>query len=102
MIIDPCTVLNLKFTDSDGNHNSKCNLLGYGWSLDRRPIYYELEVLESDSIKYNVGAQFILPFEFNGKDTKFIFKPNVSGHGCYSENHYEAKIDIINEIPKEL
>ena len=94
-MIDPGTSLKLKFSDIDGTHITKCKILRYGWSVDRKPIYYELEVLESDSKKYNVGANFILPFDFNDRENGFIFRPNMSGHGMFIEDHYKAKINII-------
>lgn len=92
-LIQPGTILTLKFTDDDGIHTTKCYFT-WGYSLHREPIYYEVDILESDSEKYNVGAQIILGFDFNGKVDKFLFHPNMSGHGGYQELHYEAKIDI--------
>jgi hypothetical protein len=92
-LIQPGTILNLKFTDDDGVHMTKCHF-NWGYSPHREPIYYELDILESDSEKYNVGAQLILGFDFNGKVDKFLFHPNMSGHGSYQELHYEAKVDI--------
>lgn len=92
-LIQPGTILNLKFTDDDGVHMTKCHLT-WGYSPHREPIYYELNILESDSEKYNVGAQLILGFDFNGQVDKFLFHPNMTGHGSYRELHYEAKVDI--------
>jgi len=95
-MIDSGTVIKLKIVDLDGEHITKCKIsYGYGVGHDRKPIYYELEVLESDSEKYNVGSHFLLDFNFDGKENKFLFYPNMTGHGSYIENHYQAKINII-------
>ena len=92
--MDIGTVFRLKFTDLDGVHVAKCRVSNYGYS-GRDPIYYELQILESDSKKYNVGALFILGFDFNDRENGLLFYPNVSGHGSYSEQHYKSKINII-------
>jgi hypothetical protein len=91
-IIDPDTTLRLKLTDLEGDHFIKCKI--YHGYVVREPAYYELEILESDSQKYNVGAHFFLEFNFDGKENKFLFYPNMTGYGAYIEKHYQAKIDI--------
>jgi hypothetical protein len=91
-IITPGTI-NLKFTDDNGVHRTKC-FLTWGYSPQRKPIYYEIDILESDSENYNIGAQLILGFDFNGKNNRFLFRPNMSGHGSYQELHYKAKVEI--------
>ena len=92
-LIAPGSLLTLKFTDDDGVHLAKCSFK-WGYSAHRDPIYYEVDIIESDSEKYNIGAQLILGFDFNGKEDKFLFHPNMSGHGGYSELHYVAKVEI--------
>ena len=95
-MIDPGTVLKLKFSDIDGIHITKCKILGYGWSVDRKPIYYELEVLESNSDKYNVGANFILPFDFNISSLPFIY--NKSYFTSTSTNGYFSSFIEITPV----
>jgi len=92
-MIDVGKELKLKLTDSEGDHIIKCKIsYGYG---GRDPIYYDMEILESDSEKYNRGAHFFLDFNFDGKENSFLFYPNMTGRGTYTEKHYKAKINII-------
>lgn len=89
------SILNLKFTTSEGNEIiTKCKLVEYGWGHNRKPVNYIFEILESTSEEYNIGAQFILGFNFNGNEESFLFCPNMTGKGAYCQKHYKSKIEI--------
>lgn len=81
----------LEFTDSDGDHLTRCKLIQYGWGIDRRHIYYIFKVLESGSKKYSKGSKFYLGFDFNDKENIFLFYPPNE----FEEKRYKSFIKII-------
>jgi hypothetical protein len=74
-------ILDIKFTDNSGVCYSTCKMVEHGWALNRTIIYYRFMVLESDSDKYPVGAELILPLDFNDKVDTFLIYP------YYNEEH---------------
>ena len=67
--------INLQFIDDDGTHNTKCQLVEFGWGIDRSRLYHRFKVIESDSKIYIVGAEFNLPMIFDDSIVTFLFYP---------------------------
>ena len=68
-------LVNIKFEDDDGVHNTKCQLTEFGWGIDRSKIYHRFKIIDSDSLVYVSGAEFNLPMDFNDKVNSFLFYP---------------------------
>lgn len=73
--------VNLKISDSDGEHFIVVNLTSYGWSSHREIIYYEFTVVESSSDFYRKGGLLILSLNFDKKENQFYFYPYFNESG---------------------
>jgi hypothetical protein len=88
----------LLFEDEKGTHETFCQLLEFGWGLDRSKVFHRFRILKSDSNKYPVGAEFILGMDFNNKENEFLFYPYCNekpGLRSSTELHYTAHITLI-------
>jgi len=91
-------VVNLRFIDKDGSHNVKAKLIEFGWGLDRTKQYHRFLVVNSDSDKFLIGAEFNLPMDFNKKEDTFLIYPHyndVPGRDAMSHETYVAYCEVI-------
>lgn len=88
----------MKMTDSNGSANISVQLVDQGWGLDRRIIFNRFKVIKSDSDKYPIGAEFILPLDFNDKVCSFLIYPyyNEKRWRSMTEFQYKAHCQLIS------
>lgn len=92
-------VVKLEFTDSKGTHTTECQLVEFGWGLNRERIFHRFKIIGTDSKRYPVGAEFDLHMDFNGKENTFLFYPYYNDRlpsiRRMVEKTYDAYIRII-------
>lgn len=90
-------ILNIQFNDFDSTSNIQCKMIEHGYAPNRSVIYYRFLVIKSDSDKYLVNSEFILPLDFDGKTIKFLMYPYINEKGTRTmmEKIYKAKCSII-------
>lgn len=86
-------IVNIQFDEGDLVINTKCKMIEHGYAPNRSIIYYRFLIIESDSEKYLVNSEFILPLDFDGKTTKFLIYPYINEKGVRTttEKTYKAK-----------
>ncbi len=88
----------IKMTDSNGSSNISVQLVDQGYGLDRRIINNRFKVINSDSDKYPVGCEFILPLDFDDKVCTFLIYPhyNEKGYRTMKELQYKAHCQLVS------
>ena len=92
-------LLNLRFTDKKSVSNVKVKLTEFGWAPNRTKIYHRFRVVKTDSKLYPVGAEFILPLDFNDKEDSFLICPyynETPGIRATTELTYKAYCQIVD------
>ena len=91
-------IVNLQFTDDIGKHLTRCKMIDHGWALNRTIIFYRFLVLETNSEKYPVGAEFILSLDFDDKVDTFLIYPYYNekpGIRSMVQYKYKAHCKIV-------
>jgi hypothetical protein len=70
-------IVKIKFIDEGANeHHTTCKMIEHIWAPNRVILFHRFLVTESDSqTRYPIGAEFILPIDFDHKKDKFIIYP---------------------------
>ncbi len=86
-------IINIQFNEVNLIANTKCKMIEHGYAPNRSIIYYKFLVIESDSEKYLVNSELILPLDFDDKLIKFLVYPYINEKGIRTttEKTYKAK-----------
>lgn len=95
--IDLYKTVRMKLTDSQETAILTVKLIEQGYGLNRSILFDRFRVLESNSKKYPIGAEFIFPLDFNNKVFTFLIYPyyNEDGYRAMTELKYKAHCEII-------
>jgi len=91
-------IVKLQFTDDERKHLTTCKMIEHGWALNRTIIFYRFLILETNSEKYPVGAEFILSLDFDDKVDTFLIYPYYNekpGIRAMVQYKYKAHCKIV-------